>query len=63
MIFEEFDMAAFWVVTPCRLVGVYRRFRGLYSLQQQGTTYFGGRLDVLVLRVAVHTAQGGVERG
>jgi hypothetical protein len=29
-------MAVFWVVAPCRLVGVYRRFRGMYCLQHQG---------------------------
>jgi hypothetical protein len=29
-------MAVFWVVAPCRLVEVYRRFRGLYCLHHQG---------------------------
>jgi hypothetical protein len=29
-------MAVFWVVAPCRLVWVYRRFRGLYCLHHQG---------------------------
>jgi hypothetical protein len=29
-------MAVFWVVAPCRLVRVYRRFRGLYCLHHQG---------------------------
>jgi hypothetical protein len=29
-------MAVFWVVAPCRLVRVYRRFRGLYRLHHQG---------------------------
>jgi hypothetical protein len=29
-------MAAFWVVAPCRLVRVYRRFRGMYCLHHQG---------------------------
>jgi hypothetical protein len=29
-------MAVFWVVAPCRLVRVYRRFEGLYSLHHQG---------------------------
>jgi hypothetical protein len=28
-------MAVFWVVAPCRLVRVYRRFRGLYCLHHQ----------------------------
>jgi hypothetical protein len=28
-------MAVFWVVVPCRLVWVYRRFRGLYCLHHQ----------------------------
>jgi hypothetical protein len=30
------NMAVFWVVAPCRLVWVYRRFRGLYCLHHQG---------------------------
>jgi hypothetical protein len=29
-------MALFWVVAPCSLVSVYRRFRGACCLQQQG---------------------------
>jgi hypothetical protein len=29
-------MAVFWVVAPCRLVWVYRRFGGLYCLHHQG---------------------------
>jgi hypothetical protein len=29
-------MAVFWVVAPCRLIRVYRRFRGLYCLHHQG---------------------------
>jgi hypothetical protein len=29
-------MAVFWVVVPCRLVWVYRHFRGLYCLHPQG---------------------------
>jgi hypothetical protein len=29
-------MAVFWVVAPCRLLSVYRRFRGLYCLHHQG---------------------------
>jgi hypothetical protein len=29
-------IAVFWVVAPCRLVWVYRRFRGLYCLQHHG---------------------------
>jgi hypothetical protein len=28
-------MTVFWVVAPCRLVDVYRRFRGAYWLHQQ----------------------------
>jgi hypothetical protein len=28
-------MAVFWVAAPCRLVRVYRRFRGLYCLHHQ----------------------------
>jgi hypothetical protein len=31
-------MAVFWVLAPCRLVWVYRRFRGLYCLHHQGAT-------------------------
>jgi hypothetical protein len=40
--------AVFWVVAPCSLVDVYRRFRGACSLLQQGdraddagSTYLG----------------------
>jgi hypothetical protein len=29
-------MAVFWVVAPCSLVDVYRRFRGVYCLHHQG---------------------------
>jgi hypothetical protein len=29
-------MAVFWVVVPCRLVGVYRRFIGSCCLHHQG---------------------------
>jgi hypothetical protein len=29
-------MAVFWVVAPCNLVDVYRRFRGTYCLHHQG---------------------------
>jgi hypothetical protein len=29
-------MAVFWVVAPCRLERVHRRFRGLYCLHLQG---------------------------
>jgi hypothetical protein len=29
-------MAVFWVVAPCSLVEVYRRFRGICSLHHQG---------------------------
>jgi hypothetical protein len=29
-------MAVFWVVAPCSLVEVYRRFRGACCLQHQG---------------------------
>jgi hypothetical protein len=29
-------MAVFWVVAPCSLVEVYRRFRGTCSLHHQG---------------------------
>jgi hypothetical protein len=29
-------MAASWVIAPCRLVWVYRRFRGLYCLHHRG---------------------------
>jgi hypothetical protein len=31
-------MAVFWVVAPCSLVEVYRRFRGAYCLHHQGET-------------------------
>jgi hypothetical protein len=33
------ETAVFWVVAPCRLVQVYRRFRGLYCLHLQGGNY------------------------
>jgi hypothetical protein len=33
---KTLKMAAFWVVAPCRLVSVYRRFRGLHCLHHQG---------------------------
>jgi hypothetical protein len=29
-------MAVFWVIAPCSLVEVYRRFRGDYCLHNQG---------------------------
>jgi hypothetical protein len=29
-------MAVFWVVAPCSLVENFRRFRGSYSLHNQG---------------------------
>jgi hypothetical protein len=29
-------MAVFWIVSPCSLVRVYQRFRGLYCLHHQG---------------------------
>jgi hypothetical protein len=29
-------MVAFWVVTPCGLVGVYQRFEGTYCLHIRG---------------------------
>jgi hypothetical protein len=41
-------MAVVWVVAPCRLVWVYRRFRGLYCLQRQSDDRptDGGRTDL-----------------
>jgi hypothetical protein len=33
-------MAVFWVVAPCSLVEVYRRFRGAYCLHHQGDEYY-----------------------
>jgi hypothetical protein len=30
------NMAVFWVVAPCSLVELYRRFRGAYCLHHQG---------------------------
>jgi hypothetical protein len=35
---SEFKMAVFWVVVPCSLVEVYRRFRGTCCLHHQGAT-------------------------
>jgi hypothetical protein len=35
-------MAVFWVVAPCGLVEVYRRFRGLYCLHHQGDEWAAG---------------------
>jgi hypothetical protein len=35
-------MAVFWVVASCRLVWVYRRFRGLYCLHHQGDDWLHG---------------------
>jgi hypothetical protein len=32
-------MAVFWVVAPCSLVEVYRRFRGPCCLHHQGDEY------------------------
>jgi hypothetical protein len=29
-------MGVFWVVAPCRLVDIYRRFEGAYCLHHQG---------------------------
>jgi hypothetical protein len=29
-------VAVFWVVSPCNLVGIYRRFRGAYCLPHRG---------------------------
>jgi hypothetical protein len=45
-------MAVFWVVPPCNLVQVYRRFRGLYRLHHQGDVFIitdrlhGGSTDL-----------------
>jgi hypothetical protein len=38
-------MAVFWVVSPCSLVDVFRRFRGSYCLHHQGDHFpdDGGR--------------------
>jgi hypothetical protein len=32
----EYEDGFFWVVDPCSLVEVYRRFRGVYCLHHQG---------------------------
>jgi hypothetical protein len=34
-------MAVFWVVAPCKLVGVYQRSRGLCCLHHQGALMMG----------------------
>jgi hypothetical protein len=36
-------MAVFWIVAPCRLVWVYKYFRGLYCLHHHGD--HGGNTD------------------
>jgi hypothetical protein len=33
-------MSAFWVVTPCRMIEVYRRFRGPCCLHHQGDQFY-----------------------
>jgi hypothetical protein len=32
-------MTVFWVVAPCSLLQVYRRFRGAFCLRHQGDEY------------------------
>jgi hypothetical protein len=57
-------ITVFWVVAPCRLVRVYRRFRGLYCLHHQGDSTFqrsvlpqsSGKLVALMME-AVQTFQ------
>jgi hypothetical protein len=36
-------MAVFWAVAPCRLIWVYKRFRGLYCYHPQSDERRGGR--------------------
>jgi hypothetical protein len=38
--FNFIDMAVFWVVAPCSLIQVYRRFRGAWCLRHQGDEWF-----------------------
>jgi hypothetical protein len=33
-------MAVFWVVAPCSLVEVYRRFKGAFCLHHESDEYF-----------------------
>jgi hypothetical protein len=41
-------MAVFWVAAPCRLVRVYRRFRGLYCFHHQGVDWWVGGYRVMM---------------
>jgi hypothetical protein len=45
-------MAVFWVVAPCRLVEVYRRFGGDCCLHYQGKPLWRGYLSTLLPFVA-----------
>jgi hypothetical protein len=45
-------MAVFWVVAPCSLVEVYRRFRGACCLHHQGDR--NNREDSVLLVYSVH---------
>jgi hypothetical protein len=51
-------MAVFWVVAPCDLVEVYRRFRGASCLHYQGDRssnwFISQSPDVLILITAVN---------
>jgi hypothetical protein len=47
-------MAVLWVVAPCSLVEVYRRFRGVYCLHHQG--YDGGS-DVLLIALMMEAGR------
>jgi hypothetical protein len=59
--FIQVKMAVFWVVSPCSLVEVYRRFIGAYCLHHQDDDYpyDGGRNHLWNVRkfLSDYTAQ------
>jgi hypothetical protein len=48
----DMKMAVFWVVAPCSLVEVYRRFRGACCRHHQGDPDDGGNKRTFVLAFA-----------
>jgi hypothetical protein len=49
------NMTVVWVIVPCSLVGVYRRFRGACSLRREGD-YKAETTQKIFLHVAVRTS-------
>jgi hypothetical protein len=47
-------IGAFWDVAPCRLIGVDRRFGGVYCLHRQGDEF------IALMMEAIHTSETSV---